>query len=400
MLTDSKLKMLKPTAKEQNYCDGKGTKLYYRLKANGSKTFIFRYTYQGKPKNITLGKYPETSLKVARAKVAEYKSALAKGINPLIYKTQQNDISQNTFIDIANEWLRIKACEYSIKHQKQAEKDIHRIIGPWFGKIKLNTIEPRDIIMFLRKFESKGHLAKRDKLKTILSQVFIFGVASGVCRLNPVVSIKSTLKTYKAKHFSFLSKEADIAQLLHDIDHRKGFEATTMALKLAPLVLLRPTELAGLKFSEVDFINRQLIIEATRMKMRRTHVVPLSAQAFDILEQRRAETKGTYVFPSKMGGHTHISIYGLSTALRAMGYDGIAKPKHDTHGFRHMGNTKLYELSAEHGFSSDIIEKQLAHQERNRVKATYNHAEYFPERKRMMQIWADYLEKLKMSRNI
>ncbi len=388
--------MLKPTAKEQNYSDGKGTNLYYRIKPNGSKTFIFRYTYHGKPKNLTLGKYPDITLKTARAKVTKYKSVLADGMNPLIYKTQQNDTSHNTLMDVANEWLRVKACEYSLNHRNQAEKDIHRIISPWFGKMKLDKIQPRDIIMFLRKFEAKGHLAKRDKLKAILSQLFIFGVASGVCTLNPVVSIKSTLKTYHPKHFDFLSKEADIAQLLYDIDHRKGHEATTMALKLASLVLLRPTELAGLKWSEVDLANQQLTIEASRMKMRRTHVVPLSTQAFAILEQRRADTHGTYVFPSKMGGHTHISIHGLITALRTMGYDGIQKPKHDTHGFRHMGSTKLYELSAEHGFSSDIIEKQLAHQERNRVKATYNHAEYLPERRRMMQIWADYLGRLKL----
>ena len=397
MLTDSKLKMLKPTAKEQNYSDGKGTNLYYRIKPNGSRTFIFRYTYHGTPKNLTLGKYPDTSLKIARTKVAEYKSVLAKGMNPLTYKIKQEKATGNKLKDVALEWFTIKAQNHTPKNRQQILAKINNRINPALGDIPIHAIEALDIVNFLRKFEAKGNLAQRNAVKSILNQIFSFASATGLCQFNPVLGISNALKPYHPKHFDFLSKEADIAQLLYDIDHRKGHEATTMALKLAPLVLLRPTELAGLKWSEVDLANQQLIIDASRMKMRRTHVVPLSTQAFAILEQRRVDTHGTYVFPSKMGGHTHISIHGLSTALRTMGYDGIQKPKHDTHGFRHMGSTKLYELSAEHGFSSDIIEKQLAHQERNRVKATYNHAEYLPERRRMMQIWADYLGRLKGS---
>ena len=401
LLTDTRLKHLKPSSKDLNLSDGRGTQLYCRVKPNGLKTFIFRYSYHGRASNISLGKYPAITLKAARVKAAEYKALLTNGVNPVEYRNKQKLSNRNTFAHVAKEWLAVKAQNYAANHKKQVLDKINTSILPVFGTMRIDAIETPTIINFLRKMEAKGHLAQRDKIKAILSQIFGFAVASGLCKYNPVNGISTALKAYKAKHLSFIQKQGDMYQLLNDIEQYSGNYTTVQALKLAPLVLLRPSELAGLMWSEVDMDKQQLTIEAERMKMRRSHVVPLSAQALTILqEMKQYSGGGQYVFPNTREVHKPMNISTLRLALRSMGYDGVKKPKHDTHGFRHMGSTKLYELSNQYRISGDVIEKQLAHEENNKVKATYNHAEYLPERQRMMQLWADYLDNIKAGANI
>ena len=402
LLTDTRLKHLKPSSKDLNLSDGRGTQLYCRVKPNGLKTFIFRYSHYGRASNISLGKYPATTLKAARAKAAAYKVLLADGINPVAYRAKQQQANQMTFAYVANEWLAVKCAGYAPNYKKQVISRINGRIIPEFGNIRIDAIETQAIIAFLRKFEAQGHLAQRDKIKAILSQIFGFAVASGLCKYNPVTGISTALKAYKAKHLAFVQQQGDIHQLLNDIDQYNGNYATVMALKLAPLVLLRPNELAGLMWSEVDMDKQQLTIKAERMKMRRQHVVPLSAQALRIIQEMEQYSGGggQYVFPNTREANKPMNISTLRLALRSMGYDGMNKPKHDTHGFRHMGSTKLYELSAQYRISGDVIEKQLAHEENNKVKATYNHAEYLPERQRMMQLWADYLDSIKAGANV
>ena len=401
LLTDTRLKHLKPSSKDLNLSDGRGTQLYCRVKPNGLKTFIFRYSHHGRASNISLGKYPVVSLKAARIKAIEYKALLADGINPVAYRAKQQQANQMTFAHMANEWLAVKCAGYSPNYKKQVISKIHKRITPEFGNIRIDAIETQAIIIFLRKFEAQGHLAQRDKIKAILSQIFGFAVASGLCKYNPVTGISTALKAYKAKNLAFVQQQGDIHQLLNDIKQYSGNYATVQALKLAPLVLLRPSELAGLMWSEVDIGKQQLTIKAERMKMRRSHIVPLSVQALRIIqEMEQYSGGGQYVFPNTREANKSMNISTLRLALRSMGYDGVNKPKHDTHGFRHMGSTKLYELSATYNFTSEIIEKQLAHEENNKVKATYNHAEYLPERQRMMQLWADYLDSIKAGANV
>lgn len=400
-LTDTRIKHLKPTSKEQSFSDGRGTQLYCRVKTNGLKTFIFRYSHHGRASNISLGQYPVISLKAARAKASEYKTLLTNGVNPVEYRNKQKLANRNTFAHVANEWLAVKAQNYAANHKKQMLAKINTSILPVFGTIRIDAIERPAIINFLRKYEARGHLAQRDKIKSILNQIFAFAVASGLCKYNPVNGISTALKAYKAKHLAFVQQQGDIHQLLNDINQYSGNYATVQALKLAPLVLLRPSELAGLMWSEVDIGKQQLTIKAERMKMRRQHVVPLSAQALTILqEMKQYSGHRQYVFPNTREANKPMNISTLRLALRSMGYDGVNKPKHDTHGFRHMGSTKLYELSSQYRISGDVIEKQLAHEENNKVKATYNHAEYLPERQRMMQLWADYLDSIKAGANV
>jgi integrase len=401
LLTDTRLKHLKPEAKDLNLSDGRGSQLYCRIKPNGLKTFVFRYSYHGRASNISLGKYPAITLKAARAKAAECKVMLANGINPAAHRAKQQQANQITFAHVASEWFAVKTQNYAQPYKNQVLSKINTLINPVFGNIRIDAIETQTVIAFLRKFEAKGHLAQRDKIKAILSQIFCFAVASSLCKYNPVTGISTALKAYKAKHLAFIQKSDDIHQLLNDIDQYSGNYTTVMALKLAPLVLLRPSELAGLDWSELDIVNQQLTIKAERMKMRRQHVVPLSTQALVIIESMQQYSgNDKYVFPNTRCTSKPINISTLRLALRSIGYDGINKPKHDTHGFRHMGSTRLYELSATYNFTSEIIEKQLAHEERNKVKATYNHAEYLPERQRMMQLWADYLDNIKAGDNV
>ena len=401
LLTDTRLKHLKPEAKDLNLSDGRGSQLYCRIKPNGLKTFIFRYNHHGRASNISLGKYPVITLKAARAKAAEYKAMLANGINPVAHRAKEQKANQITFTHVASEWFTVKAQNYAQPYKKQVLSKIKKLINPIFGNIRIDAIETQTVIAFLRKFEAKGCLAQRDKIKAILSQIFGFAVASGLCKFNPVTGISTALKAYKAKHLAFVKKSDDIHQLLNNIEQYSGNYTTVQALRLAPLILLRPSELAQLEWSEVDIVNQQLTIKAERMKMRRQHVVPLSTQALTILqEMQQYSGDGQYVFPSTRCTSKPINISTLRLALRSMGYDGINNPKHDTHGFRHTGSTKLYELSASYNFTSEIIEKQLAHEEKNKVKATYNHAEYLLERQHMMQLWADYLDNIKAGDNV
>jgi integrase len=376
LLTDTRLKHLKPAAKELNISDGRGSQLYCRIKPNGLKTFIFRYSYHGLASNTSLGKYPEITLKSARDKATECRAMLANGINPVAHRAKEQKANQITFAYVASEWFAVKPQNYAQPYKKQVLSKINRLINPIFGTMRIDTIETQAVIAFLRKFEAKDHLAQRDKIKAILSQIFGFAVASGLCKFNPVTGISAALKACKSKHLSFVKKSDDIHQLLNDIDQYSGNYTTVQALKLAPLVLLRPSELAQLKWSEVDIDDQKLTIKAERMKVRRQHMVPLSTQALVIISQMQQYSgDGQYVFPSTRCTSKPINISTLRLALRSMGYDGTNKPKHDTHGFRHLASTKLHEMSGSHHFTSGIIEKQLAHEERNKVKATYNHAE-------------------------
>lgn len=284
-LTDTRIKHLKPAAKEQSFSDGRGIQLYCRVKPNGLKTFIFRYSYHGRASNISLGQYPVVSLKAARAKAIGYKALLADGINPVAHRAKQHQANQNTFAHVANEWLAVKCAGYSPSYKKQVISKINKLLVPHFGNIHIDAIETPAIIHFLRKMEARAHLAQRDKIKSIFNQIFSFAVASGLCKYNPVNGISTALKAYKSKHLAFVKQQGDIHQLLNDIDQYSGNYTTVQALRLAPLVLLRPNELAGLMWSEVDIDKQQLTIKAERMKMRRSHIVPLSVQALAILQE-------------------------------------------------------------------------------------------------------------------
>ncbi|MCF6808196.1 tyrosine-type recombinase/integrase [Thiotrichales bacterium 19S9-12] len=408
-LNDTKIKNLKPQKKLYRESDGNG--LYLAIKPNGSKLWQFRYTYNKKPNWLGLGVYPYITLKQARELTNEHKTVLAQGLDPKKEKDNQKAAKMDLFKYTAEEWLKLKKGEFAENHFKQCQRRLERLVLPAFGERPIDEIETKEIITFLREIEAKGHLVQRNKVKSHLNQIFAIALAEGKCIYNPVNGISSTLKTVKHKHYDFIKEPDQIAQLLNDIDTYQGNYPTVMALKLAPLVLLRPSELAALEWEEVYLSQKKLVIKAERMKMRKAHTVPLSRQALEIIKDMHAFSGNhRYVFPSTKTPKEPININTLRLSLRKLGYTYSPalgrekqpgeKPKQDTHGFRHMGSTLLYEMAIQYGWSSDIIERQLAHVEPNKVKATYNHAEHLVERAQMLQIWADYLDQLKFDTNV
>ena len=403
-LTDTKIKALK--GKDRLYRINDGGGLYIAIKPNNSRAWEFRYTLNNKSNWLGFGLYPSVTLKKARELAQEYRALLADGINPKTYKDKQKAKENNTLEYIAHQWLDVKKHEFSISHYKQTVSRLNRFVLPSFGKRDINKIESLEVVKFLKAFETKGHLEQRDKVKSHLNQIFAYGIASGVCAHNPVAGISPVLKVSKGKNYDAVLKPSDIAMLLRDINNYHGFYTTVMALKLAPYVFLRPSELAALEWEEINEDKKQIHIKLERMKLRKPHIVPLSKQAWLIIEEmKNYSSSGIHVFPSAKNPKKPVGIDSLRLALRAMGYtykkDSTEpmkegeKPKHDTHGFRHMASTRLYEMASMHGFHGGMIELQLAHAEDNKVKAAYNHAQYIKERTRMMQIWADYLDDLK-----
>ncbi|WP_151194431.1 tyrosine-type recombinase/integrase [Cysteiniphilum sp. JM-1] len=408
-LTDTKIKALKAMDKLYRVNDGNG--LYISIKANNSKAWEFRYTLNGKANWLGFGLYPNVSLKQARGLAQEYRALIANGVDPKTYKDKQKAENDKTLEHIAAYWLDVKKNEFSASHYKQTVSRLNRFILPTFGKRSIDKIEAPEVVRFLKSFEVEGHFEQRNKVKGHLNQIFAYGVASGICSHNPVAGISPVLKVAKGKNYAAVTKPEDIGQLLRDIDNYHGFYTTVMTLKLAPYVMLRPGELAALEWEEIHEDERQIHIKPERMKMRKAHMVPLSKQAWAIIEQMKSySSNGKYVFPSAKKPNNPVNINSLRLALRAMGYKHSSdsaepmqegdKPKHDTHGFRHMASTRLYEMASMYGFHSDMIELQLAHTESNKVKAAYNHAQYIKERTRMMQIWADYLDNLRDGKNV
>ncbi len=400
-LTDTRIKAFKPLDKLHRELDGKG--LYIAIKPNGSRVWEFRYTFNSKPNWLGFGVYPVVTLKQARAIAEEYRTLIASGINPKAYKDRQKNKDDNTLGGVAAKWLDIKKTEVSSRHYSGTIGSFKKHILPIFGKRDIDKITAPEIVRFLKTFEAKGHLKQRDKVKSHLNQIFAYAIADGLCEINPVCGINPVLKTAKSKRFDAVTKPEDIAQLLRDIDNYHGFYTTVMALKLAPYVMLRPSELAALEWEEFSEEKNQLEIKPERMKMRKAHVVPLSKKALAIMKELKEVTgNGQYVFKSPKKPSAPISTNALRLALRSLGHTGKdgGKPKHDTHGFRHMASTRLYEMASMCGLHSDMIELQLAHTQTNKVKAIYNQAEYIEERARMMQVWADYLDNLKLGDNV
>jgi integrase len=238
--------------------------------------------------------------------------------------------------------------------------------------------------------ENAGTIDTLYKVKGVASRVFRFCVGLGIIEHDPTRDLPSDIfKKRKVSNYAHISDPKEIGGLLRMIDQYKGTYQVRTALKIAPYVFLRPLELAELKWSEVDFKDKLIRIDAERMKMGKTHLVPLSNQVIKLLENiKNIETGSIYIFPSPKNSKSHISPESLRAGLRRMGF---SNDEMTTHGFRHMASTRLHEL----GFNGDVIERQLAHGEPNKIKATYNHAQHLDKRKIMMSEWANYLDRLR-----
>lgn len=389
-LTDVKIRQAKPGEKPIKLTDEKG--LYLLITPKGSKLWKFKYRFLQKEKKLSLGAYPDVSLAQARDMRDEARTQLARNVDPGALKQANKQAVQraaeNTFQSIAREWHAKFSAQWSPGHALRILRRLENDIFPWLGSLPIADITTPNILMTLRRIESRGAVETAHRAHQNCSQVFRYAVATGRVSRDPCGDLRGALAPVKQTHHASLTDPKAIAGLLRAINGYQGNFATRCALQLAPLLFVRPGELRQATWIEFSFEEAEWRIPAARMKMREQHIVPLSTQALTILRELQPLTgQSTYLFPSTRSLKRPMSENTLNAALRRLGY---TKDEMTAHGFRSIASTLLNEQ----GWNRDAIERQLAHAERNTVRAAYNYAEFMPERKKMMQAWADYLDQL------
>ena len=371
--------------------DEKG--MYLEVMPNGSKYWRMKYRFNGKEKRLAFGVFPDVGLADARDKRDEARRLLAEGIDPGEHRKVQKAAkvlqAENSFEAVAREWFAKYLPTWVASHADKIMRRFERDLFPWLGSRPIADIEAPELLAALRRIEKRGAMETAHRAMQNAGQVFRYAIATGRAKRNPATDLTGALAPTVKKSFPTITDPTKVAELLRAIDGYQGTLATQCALKLAPLVFVRPGELRHAEWEEIDLDNAVWVIPGERMKMREKHIVPLSSQAVETLRELHALTgHNRYVFPGARTNGRPMSENTVNAALRRLGYD---KEAMTGHGFRHMASTLLNEQ----GWNRDAIERQMAHAERNSIRATYNYAEYLPERKRMMQAWADYLDGLK-----
>jgi integrase len=388
MLTDIKLKSLKPKEKLYAVTDEKG--LSIEVPPKGSKRWRFKYRFGGKQKRLSLGIYPEVSLREAREKRDACRKQVAGGIDPSdLRKAEKLELAgHESFEFVTREWHAKYKHNWSYDHAKRTIERFEKNVFPWLGRLNINDIKPPELLAVLRRIEDRGALDTAHRVHQQCGQVFRYGIATGKAERDTAADLKGALAPVRTKHHASITEPVKIGELMRAINGYSGYFITACALKLAPLVFVRPGELRNAEWSEFDLDAAEWRIPAEKMKMRTLHIVPLSKQAIAILNDLNALTgRDKFLFPSNRTKERPMSDNTINGALRRLGY---TKDEMTGHGFRSMASTLLNEQ----GWNRDAIERQLAHSERDGVRAAYNYAEYLPERKKMMQAWADYLDGL------
>jgi integrase len=388
-LNDIKCKSIKPKDKIFKVSDEKG--LYLEVNPNGSKYWRLKYRFDGKEKRLAFGVYPEVSLKEARDKADEARRKIKDGIDPSaekkLAKITRMVEAENSFEHVAREWHEKQKDRYTIKHHKAVLTRLENDAFPLLGSRPINQIRAPELLVTVQKIEKRGAVDLSHRVLQTCGQIFRYAIATGRTDRDISADLRGALTVRKKVNHANL-KEDQLPEFLKRLEIYQGEEQTKIALQVLVLTFVRTAELRGMKWSELNFETAEWHIPAERMKMREKHIVPLSKQVIELLNQvRRLHNNPDFVFPSRINPHKPTSENTLIYAIYRMGYHS----KTTAHGFRATASTILNEKN----FRADVIEKQLAHGERNKVRASYNHAQYLPERKQMMQWWADYLDKLK-----
>ncbi len=385
MLTDAKIKAAKTRQKPYKLSDSRG--LYLLVHPSGGRWWRLKYRYVGKEKKLSLGVYPDVGLKLARERREESRRVLRAGIDPSAERQAKRAVTETTFRALATEWLARQKLAPAT-HEK-ATWQFDQQLFPELGDRPIREIAAPDILAVLRKIEARGKIETAHRAKQRAGQVFRYAIATGRADRDPTGDLRGALTPLKPQNRAAVTQPAKVGELMRALQGYSGHPVTHAALRIAPYVFVRPGELRGAEWSEIDLHAAEWRIRADRMKMREAHIVPLSTQAVAVLRELQSLTgRGTYVFPSLRTPKRCMSENAITAALRRMGYSGTEMT---AHGFRAMASTLLNEQ----GFAPDVIELQLAHKERNKVRAAYNRAQRLEERRKMMQAWADYLDGLK-----
>ena len=393
-LTDAAIKNAKPSRKPVRIFDAGG--LYLEVAPSGGKWWRRKFRYQGKEKRLSVGIYPDVSLRDARERRDELRKLLSSGVDPSAHrkaeKSANEEASANSFEMIAREWLTKRTGKWEPVTSKRKLERLERDVFPAIGTKPIASLSAATLLPVLRRIEARGAHEVAKRVRQALGPIFRYAIATGRADRDPAADLKDALEHTKETHRAALTKPHEVGALLRAIHGFQGEPTTRAALQLAPLVFVRPGELRAAEWAEFDILNATWRIPASRMKMREEHIVPLSRQAVSILRELQQVTGGKdakYLFPSMRTRSRCMSENTVNAALRRLGY---SKDEMTGHGFRSIASTLLHE----HGqWSSEIIERQLAHGERNKVKAAYNRAQHLTERRKMMQWWSDYLDTLR-----
>lgn len=363
--------------------------MYLEVMPSGAKYWRLKYRIDGKEKRAALGVYPKVSLLEARKERDKIKDAVRVGLDPTHEKRRQKlertlDRA-NSFEVVAREWHDKEKVSWTEKHATRVLKMIESELFPSLSGRPIREISAPELLAVIRAVEGRGALDISHRCLQTASQIFRYAIATGRADRDPAPDLRGALKTRAVVHMKRIS-EAELPELMQKIASYDGDLQTRLALQLLALTFVRTVELRNAEWSEIDEAKAEWRIPAEKMKMRSAHIVPLSTQALDVLKQLR-EINGNWplVFPSRTNARKPISENTVLYALYRLGYHS----RMTGHGFRGLASTILNE----NGFNSDWIERQLAHTEQNSVRAAYNHAQYLSERKKMMQWWADYLER-------
>ncbi len=386
----SAIRSARPKGRPYKLRDGGG--LYLLITPADARLWRLRYKVRGRESMLGLGSYPATSLKAARARRAELRAALEAGRDPAAERRAERASSSNTFEAIAREWLAKQP--FAPKTLKKAVWTFEDLLFPYIGSRPVSALTAPELLGVLRRLERRGKHETAHRAKQRVGQIVRYAIATGRAERDPTADLRGALAPVKVTNRAAITEPREVAQLLRAIHGYRGHPVVEAALQLAPLVFVRPGELRAAEWSEIDLELSEWRIAAQRTKIRQPHLVPLSRQAAAILREIEPLTgRGRYVFPSPRSAQRPLSDNAITAALRRMGYTG---EQMSWHGFRAMASTLLNEQ----GYAPDVIELQLAHQERNEVRAAYNRAQRLNERRKMMQAWADYLDGLRGGGNV
>ncbi|MCA8104763.1 tyrosine-type recombinase/integrase [Burkholderia sp. AU36459] len=384
-LTDVAVRAAKPREKSYKLADGQG--MYLEVMPNGSKYWRLKYRIDGKEKRMALGVYPAVTLLAARKARDEIKDQLRAGLDPSHekrrVKAQRSLDRANSFEPIAREWHEQKRGAWSERHADRIMKLLERELFPVLGARPIAEITAPELLAVIRKIEARDAIELAHKAIQATSQIFRYAIATGRAERDPAPDLRGALKTRTVVHMKRVS-EAELPELMQKISAYDGDFQTRLALQFMALTFVRTSELRFAEWTEIDEKKKEWKIPAEKMKMRSPHIVPLSTQALKVIAQlRELNGHSQFIFPSRSSSKKPMSENTILYALYRMGYHS----RMTGHGFRGLASTILNE----HNFNRDWIERQLAHSERDGVRAAYNHAEYLPERRKMMQWWGDYL---------
>jgi integrase len=389
-LSDAKIRNAKHTEKPQKLTDGGG--LYLEVRPSGAKLWRYRYRIAGKENIFSIGEYPTVGLSDAREQHRKARGLVERGTHPAHHRQAERlatyAANENTFEAVAREWISKKGINWSPYYRSQIENFLTADMFPYVGKLPIRNVTAAHLLKMLQRVEERGANSVALLLRQWSSAIFRYAVATLRADTDPAAALIGAIHRPKVKHHKPLSRQ-DITDLAKGLDEFGGYRTTVIAIRLMLLTFVRTGELRKAEWSEFDLERAEWIIPKERMKMDELHIVPLSHQAVELIRELQTYTSGRrWLFPNYRNPQMCMCSTTINRALERMGLNGKDSIGFSAHGFRATASTFLNES----GYRSDVIERQLAHAERNKVRASYNQAEYMEERRAMMQDWADMVD--------